>query len=174
MTDTPLLETARLRLRPHRIEDFDAYARMWADPAIVRNIGGVPFSREQSWSRFLRQPGLWQLLGFGGFAIVDKATGAYVGDAGFHDMHRDITPSIEGTMEAGWALMPEAQGKGFTEEAMRAALAWADECHPDVRCTAIIGPDNGASLRVAEKLGFKRFAETTYNGADIVLLERRR
>ena len=151
---------------------MDAYVEMCQDPAVGENIGGVPFSREQSWTRFLRQVGHWHLLGFGFFALEDKASGAYIGDAGFHDMHRDFTPSIEGTIEAGWALMPKAQGKGFAEEAMRAAFAWADKAYPDARFTSIIGPDNGASLRVAEKLGFKRFGETTYNGADIVLLER--
>lgn len=174
MTDFPRLETARLRLRPHRLEDFAAYARMWSDPEIVRHIGGMPFSREQSWTRFLRQSGLWNLIGFGFFAIEDKSTGAYIGDAGFHDMHRDLVPSIEGTMEAGWALMTGAQGKGLAEEAMHAALGWADAVYPTARFTSIIAPENGASLRVAEKLGFKKFAETTYNGADVILLERRR
>jgi RimJ/RimL family protein N-acetyltransferase len=44
----PTLETERLILRPHRLADFDAYVEMWADPDVVRFIGGKPFDRESS------------------------------------------------------------------------------------------------------------------------------
>ena len=100
MIDIPTLETDRLRLRPHRVEDFDAYARMWADPLVLRFMGVQALTREQSWSRFLRQMGVWQCLGFGFFALEDRQTGEFAGECGFHDLHRDVTPSIEGTMEA--------------------------------------------------------------------------
>jgi len=76
----PTLTTGRLLLRPYRLADFDAYAAMWADPAVTRFIGGVPFTREQSWSRFLRQIGVWHHLAFGFFAIEEKATGRFAGE----------------------------------------------------------------------------------------------
>jgi len=170
----PTLETPRLRLRPYHLEDFDAYAEMWADPAVVRFIGGTPFSREASWTRFLRQIGLWHHLGFGFFALESRGTGAFVGEAGFHDLRRAITPSLEGTMEAGWALTAAAQGQGLAEEAMRAALGWADEHGAGSRFTAIIDPGNAASLRVAEKLGFAESTYSSYSGKPVVLLERKR
>src|SRR5690606_8311914 len=96
---TPTLETERLILRPYRPEDFDAYAEMWADPDVVRFMGGKPFDREASWSRFLRQMGAWQLMGFGFFAIEEKETGVFAGEAGFHELRRDLVPSLEGTLE---------------------------------------------------------------------------
>lgn len=174
MTTIPTLETPRLRLRAHRLDDFPAIAAMWADPRVVRFIGGVPVSREAAWSRFLRQIGLWHHLGFGFFAIEDRATGAWVGEAGFQDLRRDLTPSIEGTMEAGWALIGAMQGKGLAEEAMRAALAWAATHGTGARITAIINPGNAASLRVADKLGFTSFAQGDYGGRTVVMLERAR
>jgi RimJ/RimL family protein N-acetyltransferase len=79
----PELQTLRLRLRTFGHADFDAYAAMWKDAEVVRFIGGVPLSREAAWSRFLRQMGAWHYLGFGFFAIEDKATGAFIGEAGF-------------------------------------------------------------------------------------------
>ena len=170
----PTLTTGRLLLRPYRLADFDAYAAMWADPAVTRFIGGVPFTREQSWSRFLRQIGVWHHLAFGFFAIEEKATGRFAGECGFHDLHRAIEPSIEGTMEAGWGLVPEFHGKGLAGEAMRAALDWAaDHGGPD-RLTCLIHPDNAPSLRLARKLGFEEFARSTYGGAPSVLLQRSR
>ena len=54
----PVLETERLRLRGHRLDDFAAYAAMWADPAVTQHIGGKPIPEEESWTRFLRQAGI--------------------------------------------------------------------------------------------------------------------
>lgn len=48
---TPVLETDRLLLRAHRLEDFPACAAMWADPAVVAHISGDPSSEEQSFAR---------------------------------------------------------------------------------------------------------------------------
>ena len=53
-TVAPVIETQRTILRAHRLEDFDAYAAMWADPVVTRFIGGKPRTREESWMRFLR------------------------------------------------------------------------------------------------------------------------
>ncbi len=58
MVEIPVLETSRLRLRAYRIEEFELYAAMWSEPAVVRYIGGSPMPREAAWIRFLRQIGL--------------------------------------------------------------------------------------------------------------------
>jgi RimJ/RimL family protein N-acetyltransferase len=174
MTDIPTIETERLRLRPYRLDDFDAYEAMWLDPKVYRFIGGVPFTREASWARFLRQIGLWYHLGFGFFALEHKATGAFAGECGFHDLHRAIAPSIEGTMETGWGLTAPMQGQGLAEEAVRAAIGWAAANGKGERLTAIIDQGNGASLRVAEKLGFREFARSTYHETPMIMLERAR
>ena len=170
----PTIETPRLRLRPYSLDDFEAYAAMWADPAVVRYIGGLPFSREAAWTRFLRQIGLWYHLGFGFFALEHRQTGAFAGEAGFHDLHRAISPSLEGTMEAGWALVAPMQGQRLAEEAMRAAIDWAIQHGRGERLTCIIDPGNAPSLRVAGKLGFAEFARAKYAGNPVVMLERLR
>jgi RimJ/RimL family protein N-acetyltransferase len=122
VADTPTLETSRLRLRGYRREDADAYSELWADPEVVRFLGGAPLSREAAWTRFIRQFGMWQLLGFGFFAVEHLATGAFVGEVGFQDLRRTVTPSLEGTMEIGWMLAPAFHGQGLAEEATRAVL----------------------------------------------------
>ena len=174
MPDIPTLETERLRLRPYRLDDFESYATMWSDPAVVRFIGGIPFSREANWTRFLRLVGIWHYLGFGFFAIEDKATGIFLGECGFHDYRRLVVPSIEGTMEAGWALTAAAHRKGIAVEAMTAAIAWARAHGTGERLTCMIDPENTPSLRVAAKLGFRQFASTTYVDKPVLLLERAR
>jgi hypothetical protein len=69
----PILETERLTLRGHRLDDFGPYAAMWADPVVTQHIGGKPIPEEESWTRFLRQAGHWALLGFGYWVVEEKA-----------------------------------------------------------------------------------------------------
>ncbi|WP_296744253.1 GNAT family N-acetyltransferase [Mesorhizobium sp.] len=168
----PVFETARTILRPHRLGDFETYAAMWAEPAVTRFIGGKPRTREESWMRFLRHAGLWSLLGYGFWAIEDKATGRFIGEAGFHDLKRDIQPSLEGVPEAGWALASVAQGKGLASEVVGGVVAWGDEALGEARTVCIIDPENGASLKVAERNGYREILRTTYHDNQTILLER--
>ncbi len=102
----PVLETARLILRPFRQEDLDAQAKTMGDPDVVRHLGGTPFSREDTWRRLLCAPGLWTLLGSGYWAITARDDGRYLGQLGFADFKREMTPRIER------ADLPGAAGAG--------------------------------------------------------------
>jgi RimJ/RimL family protein N-acetyltransferase len=164
MIDIPTLETGRLILRAHRLDDFDAHFELWRDEDVVRFIGGVPSTREQSWSRLLRLAGMWYHMGFGFFAIEEKDGGRFIGEAGFLEAKREMQPSIEGTMEVGWALIPSAHGRGYATEALKAIIGWGEKQFPGRLMTCIISPDNAPSLKVADKLGFRETARTDYNG----------
>lgn len=168
----PTLMTERLVLRPHGLDDLDACAAIWGDADVVRFIGGVVSSREQSWARMLRYKGSWHFLGFGFWAIELRETGALIGEAGFLEARRQMVPSIEGTLEVGWVLAPSAHGKGYATEAVSAMIAWGEASFPGRPMTSIIAPENSASLRVAEKLLFKPTATTEYNGSVVTLLQR--
>lgn len=172
MTDIPVLETERLRLRPHQLTDFDAYAVMWADPSVTRFVGGEPMSREQSWVRLLRYRGMWALLGFGFWAIEEKASGRFVGEAGVHELRRELNPAIEGTLEAGWGILPEAQGRGIASEALAAVIGWAQRAFPQRSMTCISDLGNAGSIRIAEKFGFRERARADYHGAQVIVFER--
>ena len=168
----PILESARTILRPHRLDDFETYAAMWADPVTARFISGKARTREESWMRFLRHAGLWSLLGKGFWAVEDKASGQFIGEAGFHDLKREIVPSIEGLPEAGWAFSPQVHGKGLASEVVGRIVTWADEVFAPSRTVCIIDPENGASLRVAQKNGYREILRTTYHDNPTIMLER--
>jgi RimJ/RimL family protein N-acetyltransferase len=172
LVEVPILETGRLRLRGHRLADFADSAAMWADPIVTRYIGGKPFSREEVWTRLLRYVGHWAWLGFGYWAIEEKASREFVGELGFADFKRDLEPSLEETPELGWVLASRAHGKGYATEAVRAALTWGDEHFGHARTACIIHPENRASLRVAEKCGYREFQRTTYKGHETIMFER--
>ena len=167
----PLLETERLRLRGHRLEDFDELAAMWGSQTVNRHIGAGQ-SRQDAWDRMLRYAGHWALLDFGYWAVEEKASGRYVGDVGLADFKRAIEPSIEGQPECGWVLAPWCHGRGYATEAARKALSWGEEHLPDQRAVCLIAPENEASLRVAEKCGFKAVATTTLKGSPTILFRR--
>jgi len=167
-----VVETERLRLRRHRLEDFADCAAMWADPIVTRFIGGKPFSEEDAWTRFLRHIGHWSLMGFGYWVVEEKDTGSFIGELGFADFKRDIQPFLKGTPEMGWALVSKVHGKGYATEAVRAALAWGDAHFPSGRTVCIIHPENLASIRVAEKCGYKEFLRSTYKGHPTIMFAR--
>jgi RimJ/RimL family protein N-acetyltransferase len=145
---------------------------MWADPAVVQYISGKPSTRAQTRARMLTYAGLWSVLGYGYWAIEDRATGKFVGDVGLADFHRVIEPPIEGTPEAGWVLTPQFYGKGYATEAVRAVLAWADASLDYDRTVCIVAPENLASVRVAEKAGYVETAIATYNGEPTMVFVR--
>jgi len=171
-TEVPAIETPRLTLRGHRLDDFIDCVAMWADPIVTRYIGGKPFSEEDTWARFLRYAGHWLLMGFGYWAIEEKETGSFIGELGFADFKRDIEPSLKGVPELGWALVSRAHGKGYATEAVRAVVAWGEAHFPSPRTVCIIHPENLASIRVAEKCGYKEFHRTTYKGHPTIMFAR--
>jgi len=147
---------------------------MWANPAVTKHIGGRAHSRGETWKGILQYAGLWKILGYGYWAIEEISSGAFVGDVGFADFHREMEPSIDGIPEAGWALDPRYWGCGFATEALRTILAWADANLSASRTVCIINPENVPSIRVAEKNGYRRSVETTYKEGTVVVFDRAR
>ncbi len=113
---------------------------------------------------------------FGYWAIEEKSSGLYIGDLGFADFQRDLTPSFEGAPELGWALMPSHQGQGLATEALKLALAWGDDQLASLtgirRSVCMIDPENKPSLRIAEKIGYREYARTTFADSATILFER--
>ena len=171
--DPPRLETPRLVLRGHGLDDFDASAAMWSDPAVVRYISdGKPSTREEAWDRILRYPGLWHFLGFGYWAVEDKSTGAFIGEVGFADYRREMEPSLEGRPEVGWVLKTAAHGQGFATEAAHRIVDWADTYLDARETVCIFDPRHAASIRVAKKIGYVEIDTTTYKDKSLLVMER--
>jgi RimJ/RimL family protein N-acetyltransferase len=145
---------------------------MFSDEELFRFIGAPSVSREDAWNRLLRYAGHWSLLGFGLFAVFEKASGQFIGEVGHADFHRGLGERFDGFPEAAWILVRSAHGQGFASEAVLAAHKWIDQrCAPS-RTVCIINPDNLPSLRLAETLGYEVFDNSTYKGKVCVLLER--
>lgn len=165
LTHAPRLETERLILRHFTVDDFNDLAAFWADPQVVKFIGGEPQNAEVSWNRLLRYIGHWQVLGYGYWAVFEKQSGRYIGSFGLQDARRCITPALD-CPEAGWALTPSVHGKGYAKEALAAMLQWADSELGGPLC-CIIDEANHRSAHLAERFGFQLQHEAIYHGEPV-------
>jgi RimJ/RimL family protein N-acetyltransferase len=172
MAEIPVLTTERLILRGHCRDDVEALHTLWSEPAVYRYTTGKPPTREQSWARLIRYAGFWQALGFGQWAVTDRSTSSYIGNAGIMDCQRDLDPVAPAGPEAGWVFAPGWHGKGLAQEAMRAVLGWSDARGHTPKSWCMITPGNDASLRLAGKLGFGAGQRATYKGGEVVVLIR--
>lgn len=167
----PTIESERLILRGHRPSDYEQSIAIWSDPEVVRYIGGKPFSKEEVWARLLRYVGHWAWMGYGYWVIEEKATGQFVGEAGFANYKRDMQPSITGLPELGWVLARNFHGRGHATETARAALAWGVQNLKARPIVCIIAPENVRSIHVAEKCGFQLRHQGVYRGEPTLLFE---
>ena len=161
-------------LRGFREEDLEQHAAILSDPVVMKHFGGHLFGREESWRRLLGGVGLWQLQGTGLLAAERKADGKLVGHVGLFDYHREITPSIEGWPELGYIFAAEVHGQGIAREACDAMLAWADNTLDAEETVAIISLSNAPSMKLAERLGYRREPDGQYRDEAISLWRRRR
>ena len=78
---TPVLETARLRLRVPEERDFEALKALMSDEIASRHIGGVQ-NECATWRALASVIGHWQMRGYGFFTVEERETGQWVGRIG--------------------------------------------------------------------------------------------
>jgi RimJ/RimL family protein N-acetyltransferase len=170
--EAPVIETERLRLRPHHKNDLKACELMWSDPGVNRYIGGRVSTEQEVWARIMTYLGHWLLQGYGYWAVEEKATGNFIGELGFADFKRDIDSSLKGIPELGWVLTPSAQGKGYATEGVLAAVEWGNAHFARTRTTCMIEPANLQSIRVAEKCGYRQVERMIYRNTAVLIFDR--
>ena len=146
MTGGPILFTPRLMLRPLAAEDLEPWVAFHADPDTMRFLGGVQ-ARSVAWRSLCGMAGAWTIRGFSMFAVVERATGAWVGRIGPHQP--DGWPGTE----VGWGVAPAFAGKSYAYEAAVAAIDYAVDVLGWTHVIHTIDPDNHASIRLAQRLG---------------------
>jgi [ribosomal protein S5]-alanine N-acetyltransferase len=142
-------ETARLCLRPFTAADHDAIHAVYADPEVMRYVGHGAHRTPSETVRALR--GYADALaarGYGFVAVVERSSGAVVGDAGLHPLG-GRGPDIE----LGYTLARAVWGRGYATEAGAALVQHAFGALGVPRVMAQVEPGNAASRRVVEKLG---------------------
>lgn len=143
MRAAPVINTQRLRLRPHRMDDMDAFWAFYQTPRA--EFVGAPKHRTHMFYGLSSEVVSWDWMGHGAWAI-DTADGAFVGQVAI------TQPPHFPEREIGWTMFEEAEGKGYAFEAASAALAWAWDQGFEA-LVSYIHPKNARSIALAERLG---------------------
>ena len=154
----PELQTARLRLRDFREDDFEAFSALCANEGFMRFSTSGPLDPEKAATLFERillptregRPSQFavflddQLIGYCGF---------------FHQLVDEVEE-----IEIGYRLNPKFWGRGLATEAAQAVRDHAFRDLALERVISLVHPDNHASERVALKNGMKLEKFTLFRG----------
>jgi RimJ/RimL family protein N-acetyltransferase len=137
------------------MDDDKGMFEMDSDPEVHRYLGKRPLtSLEQSRDAisFIMQQ--YKDLGIGRWAVIEKATGDFVGWTG-HKRFVETVNGHKGHIDFGYRQARRFWGKGYATEAGYASLHYGIDQLGLTDLYAMTDVDNGASRRVLEKLGFR-------------------
>ena len=117
----PPLRTERLELRRFGSPDLGPLLTAFGDPEVMRYVGAErrPLTGNAVRALMRAADGHWADHGFGLLAVVERASGRVVGEAGLQFLEGG--PDVE----LGYTLSHAAWGRGYATEAARAVLRWA-------------------------------------------------
>lgn len=147
----PLLETERLRLRRFAARDTDDLHAAFGSAKAMRFWSSLPYKTRAESARLVRimakadAAQWWQP-----WAIARRRDDRCIGMINYH--HREADNH---RLELGWILAPRHQGRGYAREATAAVIRYCFDQLGTHRIEAMIVPENIASIRLAESLGFR-------------------
>jgi RimJ/RimL family protein N-acetyltransferase len=167
-----IIETARLRLRPHRVADFNRYLPLWVVAEPPDTHAPLQLTPEEAWARLLRFVGHWSHFGYGLFLAEERASGDIVAEVGLAHFMRGLGPAFDEAPEAAWRVLATRRGNGIAGEAMDGALTWFEREFGAQRTVCLIHTANERSVRVATRIGYRPFGRCEFKGQSAALFER--
>ncbi|OAI43151.1 hypothetical protein AYO41_02800 [Verrucomicrobia bacterium SCGC AG-212-E04] len=145
-----VLETDRLVLRRLTVEDVAFVHELVNDEAWLRYIGDKGVRTLEDAADYIRKGPLamYERHGFGLMLTALKADGTPIGMCGL--IKRDTLDDVD----IGLAFLPAFRRHGYAFESASAVLAYGQAAFGLKRIVAITSPDNEASIRILEQLGF--------------------
>ncbi len=149
------INSDRLFLRPIRIEDADSIFLYRSNAIVNQYQGWVPKTIDDAYnfisnkvSPEINQPDTWFQ-----FVIIEKESSKIIGDIGVH-----FPTSDSFQIELGCTLSQEYQGKGYAFGAVKATINYLFDELGKRRIIASIDSRNLPSIRLIERLGFRKKA----------------
>ncbi|MFL1677299.1 GNAT family N-acetyltransferase [Paenibacillus dendritiformis] len=150
-----IIETPRLFLRPFDDEDATSLHPVFSDPETMASYYPAPFSYQQTQAWIQRNQARYANDGYGLWAVCLKDTGQVIGDCGLINQNVDDKTEVE----IGYHLNKAYWSKGYASEAAAACKEYGFNRLRLNRLISIIAPQNAASIRVAERIGFSKEKE---------------
>lgn len=145
-----ILETEHLLFRPLTAFDLDSLAELYADPEVMRFLGG-PRSRDEVQrvlNRYMRE---YEIDGHSFFATILKSDQRFIGQCGLLNQEVEGQPEIE----LGYVLARQYWQHGLAVEGIQALKDYGLQQLGFPRLISLIPPDNRASIYIAEKIGMQ-------------------
>lgn len=160
----PTIETERLVLRQASINDLEAWGNtIFADTDVIRYMPKrdmTPYARaERSLNLY---NALWQKNIIGGWVVTDKVNNQLIGCCEIE--YLDDTDEYE----LGYAFGKAFWGNGYATETTSAVVRYAFEHCKLERIIAVVVPENNASWRVLEHIGFVFEKKANYYDLDVM------
>lgn len=145
-----ILETEHLLFRPLTLSDLDDMTALYADPEVMRFLGG-PRSRDEVQrvlNGYIRE---YETYGHSFFATIQKSDQRFIGHCGL--LHQEVDDRQE--VELAYVLAPQYWQQGLALEGTLALRDYGLQQLGFPRLISLIPPDNRASIHIAEKIGMQ-------------------
>ncbi len=147
-----IIETEQLLLRPIEIKDANALFNYRSDAIANKFQGFIPKNLEDVYEFINKTTTEFNIIeSWFQLVIEERNSNQIIGDIGVHfiDEHQ---------VELGITLAKIQQGKGFATEALKVLITYLIEKLNKHRITASIDPENTSSIKLFERLGFRKEA----------------
>lgn len=166
MRNHRIIESERIYYRAFTTNDAKLIFELDSNPLVHRYLGNKPLKtmvEAQSVIDLLLDQ--YENHGIGRWAMIDKATGSFIGWNGL----KFVTEEINGRSnyyDLGYRLLPEFWGKGFATEGARTWLNYAKDELQLKELFAAAHVDNIASNRIIQNLGFDLLNRAVFADVD--------
>ena len=153
--------TERLLLRPWQAKDRSPFAKMNADPEVMRYFPEV-LGVEQSDALADRLESEFSARGWGWWVVVGRQTTKFAGVIALQPVPDAVVLAADlpaGALEVGWRFSRPWWGKGLATEAARAVLGFGLEHLEAVEVFSFTAESNTRSRAVMERLGMSWVAD---------------
>ena len=157
-----MIETGRLRLRRLRPSDEPEMLALDSDPEVMRYVGSPPGPRSPAETAHRVRQWIAADHGPRGWWVVEGKD-----DGAFHGLGLLLPMPDGGDVEVGYRLRRRSWGRGIATEAASALVDYAFRALELPRTVAVVYPENRASRRVLDKLGFVHDGLREYKGARV-------
>jgi len=154
MDSQMIFETKRLTIRPITLKDKNEIFKYRCDNETNKYQGWIPETIDDvevfigNISQQINEPDTWFQ-----FVIIEKESQNIVGDLGIH-----FIDSENKQAEIGCTLNKDFQNKGYATESVKRLIDYLFNELNKHRIIASIDPDNKNSIRLVERIGFRKEA----------------